>query len=194
MPLTPQAQATAEVRRSANRWWVALAAVLAAGALALGVAGWRLIRAVDSGAGGGPAAEAMDELAPIAEDWIDERGHITDEAEGADSDGAAAAVDDAAAWTENARDDVAGISAGVDGASAPRYQQLVGVFDGRLEALRGMHTTDGATESAAWVAGEAQLDALGTESDEIICQIAGEMRDEGDDPDDHITPAMEVDC
>jgi hypothetical protein len=35
---------------------------------------------------------------------------------------------------------------------------------------------------------------LGRESDEIICQIAGVMRDEGDDPDAHVTPAMDVAC
>jgi hypothetical protein len=35
---------------------------------------------------------------------------------------------------------------------------------------------------------------LGAESDDLICQIAGEVRAEGDDPDAHVTPAMDVDC
>jgi hypothetical protein len=70
----------------------------------------------------------------------------------------------------------------------------VAIFDARLDALRGLEATGGVTASPAWAAGEAQLDALGAESDEVICEIADQMRDEGDDPGDHITPAMEVDC
>ena len=194
MPLTPQAESTAEVRRSANRWWLALAAVLAAGVLALGVVVSRLIGVVDADGSEGPAAEAMDELAPIAEDWIDERQHINDEADAGDTDGVAAAVDDAVAWIETAREDVAEIAAEVDGDSAPRYRQLAEVFDARLDALRGMQATGGATGSAVWADGEAQLDAAAAESDALVCQIAGDMRDEGDDPFDHVTPAMDVDC
>jgi hypothetical protein len=45
-----------------------------------------------------------------------------------------------------------------------------------------------------WAAGKAELDALGAESDELICRIAGEMRYDGDDPEAHVTPAMDVDC
>ena len=198
MPLTTAAEETAEVRRSANRWWVALAVLLVAGTLALGVAVWRLIRSVDGGAVGadseGPAAEAMDELVPIAEDWIEQREDIAVEVEAGDADGVAVAVENAAAWTEVAVEDVAEIAADVEGDSAPLYQRLVTVFDARLGVLAGLETTDGETASPAWATGEAQLDALGAESDEIICGIAGEMRDEGDDPDDHITPAMDVDC
>ncbi|HZA77019.1 MAG TPA: hypothetical protein VE623_11605 [Acidimicrobiales bacterium] len=198
MPLTTAAEETAEVRRSANRWWVALAVLLVAGTLALGVAVWRLIRSVDGDAVGadseGPAAEAMDELVPIAEDWIEQREDIAVEVEAGDADGVAVAVENAAAWTEVAVEDVAEIAADVEGDSAPLYQRLVTVFDARLGVLAGLETTDGETASPAWATGEAQLDALGAESDEIICGIAGEMRDEGDDPDDHITPAMDVDC
>lgn len=196
MPLTAVAEETAEARRSANRWFVALAAVLAAGTLALGVAAWRLIRSVDANGNGGegPAAEAMDELAPVAEDWTDEREHITDEARAGDPDGVAVAVDNAAAWTEVALEDVAEVAADVDGDSAPLYQGLVAIFDARLDALRGLEATGGVTASPAWSAGEAQLDALEAESDEVICEIADQMRDEGDDPGDHFTPAMEVDC
>lgn len=194
-PLTPTAEDTADVRRSANRWWAALAIVLVAGALALGVATWRLIRSVGPSAGDeGPAAEAMDEFAPIAEDWVDEREDVNEEADRGGPDGVFLAVDDATAWTEIARQGVAQIAVAADGDSAPLYQQLVAVFDGRLDALRGLEATGGVTSSAAWLAGEAQLDALGAESDELICRIAGEMRDEGDDPGDHITPAMDVDC
>jgi hypothetical protein len=54
--------------------------------------------------------------------------------------------------------------------------------------------TLGLPSSLVGVAAGPQLDALGAESDEVICEIADQMRDEGDDPDDHITPAMEVDC
>jgi predicted RNA-binding Zn-ribbon protein involved in translation (DUF1610 family) len=196
MPLTPVAEETAEVRRSANRWLAALAVVLVAGTLALGVVVWRLIRSVDgSGAGSeGPAAEAMDELAPVAEDWIEQREDIAAEVEVGDPNGVAIAVEDAAAWTAVAAEDVAEIAADVDGDSAPLYERMVTVFDARLDALGGLEATDGETASPAWAAGEAQLDALGVESDELICGIAAEMRDEGDDPADHITPAMDVDC
>lgn len=193
--LTAAAEDTADARRSANRWWATLVIVLLAAALALGVVMWRLIRSVDAGTGDeGPAAEAMDEFAPIAEDWIDAREHIIDEAEAGDSDGVLLAVEDAAAWTDTAAGDVAELAADVEGDSAPLYEQLGAVFDDRRDALRSLEATGGATGSAAWAAGEAQLDALGAESDELICQIAGEMRDEGNDPDAHITPAMDVDC
>ena len=195
IPLTPVAEDTADVRRSANRWLATLAVIVMAGALALGVAMWRLIRSVSPSASDvGPAAAAMDEFAPIAEDWIDKRGDVNDEATLGDPDGVVLAVDDAAAWTEVAVDDVAEIAHDADGDSAPLYQQLVAVFDGRLVALRELEATGAATASAAWTAGEARLDALGTESDGLVCQIAGEMRDEGDDPEAHITPAMDVDC
>jgi predicted RNA-binding Zn-ribbon protein involved in translation (DUF1610 family) len=195
MPLTEVAEDTAEARRSANRWLATLVIVVAAAALALGVMMWRLVGSVGPSAGDeGSAADAMDEFAPIAEDWVDEREHVTDEAALGDSDAVILAVDDAAAWTETAVDDVAQIAADADGGSAPLYQQLVAVFDGRLDALHRLQATGGATASAEWAAGEAQLDALGAESDEIICGIAGEMRDEGDDPDAHITPSMDVDC
>ena len=195
IPLNPVAEDTDHARRSANRWLALLAVVVVAGVLALGAFVWRLIRSVDPGDGGaGPAAEAMDEFAPVAEDWIDRRDHITDEANVGDSDAVLLAVDDAVAWTDVAVEDVAEVAAGVDGDSAPLYQQLVVIFDGRLDALRSLEATGGATATSAWVAGEAQLDALGAESDQLICQIAGEMRDEGDDPEAHVTPAMNVDC
>ena len=195
IPLTPVAEGTADVRRSVNRWLAALAVVVMAGALALGVAMWRLIGSVSPSASAeGPAAEAMDEFAPIAEDWIDEREDVDHEAGMGDPDGVLLAVDDAVAWTEIAGEDVAEIAADADGDSAPLYQHLAAAFGGRLDALRDLEATGGATASAAWAAGEARLDALGAESDELICQIAGEMREEGDDPDAHITPAMDVDC
>jgi predicted RNA-binding Zn-ribbon protein involved in translation (DUF1610 family) len=193
--LTAATEETADARRSANRWWATLVIVLLAAALALGVAIWRLIRSVDGGGGDeGPAAGAMDEFAPIAEDWIDAREHINEEADVGDADGVLLAVEDAVAWTDTAAGDVAELAADVEGDSAPLYGQLGAVFDDRLDALRSLEATGGATGSAAWGTGEAQLDALGAESDELICQIAGEMRDEGDDADAHITPAMDVDC
>jgi predicted RNA-binding Zn-ribbon protein involved in translation (DUF1610 family) len=193
--LTAAAEDTADARRSANRWWATLLIVLLAAAFALGAVMWRLIRSVDPGVGDeGHAAAAMDEFAPIAEDWIEAREHINAEAEVGDADGVLLAVEDAVAWTEVAADDVAELAADVEGDSAPLYRQLGVVFDGRLDALRSLDATGGATGSAAWAAGEAQLDALGEDSDELICEIAGEMRGEGDDADAHITPAMDVDC
>lgn len=195
LPLTPVAEDTADVRRSVNRWLVLLAVVAAASALALGLLVWRLVRSMDpSGSGEGPAAGAMDELAPIAEDWIAEREHLTDETDVGDPAGVLLAVGDAAAWTEVAVEDVAEVAGGVDGDAAALYQQLVAVFDGRLDALRSLEASGGAIASATWAAGQAQLDALGAESDELICEIGGEMREEGDDPEAHITPAMDVDC
>jgi hypothetical protein len=195
MALNAAAEDTAGARRSANRWWATVLVVVLAAAFALGAVVWRLIRSVDPGVGDvGPAAEAMDEFAPIAEDWIDARGRIDDEAEAGDADGVVLAVEDAVAWTDTAAGDVAELAADVEGDSAPLYRQLGAVFDGRLDALRGLDAAGGATGSAAWAAGEAQLDALGAESDELICQIAGEMRGEGDDADGHVTPAMGVDC
>jgi predicted RNA-binding Zn-ribbon protein involved in translation (DUF1610 family) len=193
--LTATTEETADARRSANRWWATLVIVLLGAALALGVVVWRLIRSVDPVSGdAGPAAGAMDEFAPIAEDWIDAREHINEEAELGDADGVLLAVEDAVAWTDIAAGDVAELAAEVEGDSAPLYEQLGAVFDDRVDALRSLEATGGATGSAAWGAGEVQLDALGAESDELICQIAGEMRDEGNDPDAHITPAMDVDC
>jgi hypothetical protein len=195
IPLTPEAEDTADVRRSANRWLATLAVLLIAGALALGVATWRLIRSVSpSGSDEGPAAGAMDAFAPIAEDWVDQRDDVDDAAALGDPDGVRLTVDDAVAWTEIAVQDVAEIALDVDGDSVAQYQQLVAVFDGRLDALRSLEETGGAIASAGWAAGEARLDALGAESDAVICRIAGEMRDEGDDPDAHVTPAMDVDC
>jgi predicted RNA-binding Zn-ribbon protein involved in translation (DUF1610 family) len=195
MALTAVAEDTADARRSANRWWATLVVVLVAAALALGVAMWRLIRSVDPGVGDeGPAAEAMDEFAPIAEDWIDAREHINEAADVGDADGVLLAVEDAVAWTDTAEGEVAELAADVEGDSAPLYGRLGSVFDDRLDALRSQEATGGATGSAAWAAGQAQLDALGVESDELICRIAGEMRDEGDDADAHITAAMDVDC
>jgi hypothetical protein len=195
IPLTPGSEGTGDVQRSTNRWLAILAVVAMAGALALGVAVWRLIRSVSPAVSDqGPAAEAMDEFAPIAEDWIDEREDVDNEADAGDRDGVLLAVDDAVAWTEIAVEDVSEIAVDADGDSAPLYQRLVAVFDGRLDSLRDLETTGGATVSTAWMAGVERLDALGVESDELICQIAGEMRDEGDDPDAHITPAMDVDC
>jgi predicted RNA-binding Zn-ribbon protein involved in translation (DUF1610 family) len=193
--LTATTEETADARRSANRWWATLVIVLLGAALALGVVVWRLIRSVDPvSSDEGPASGAMDEFAPIAEDWIDAREHINEEAELGDADGVLLAVEDAVAWTDIAAGDVAELAAEVEGDSAPLYEQLGAVFDDRLDALRSLEATGGATGSAAWGAGEVQLDALGAESDELICQIAGEMRDEGNDPDAHITPAMDVDC
>lgn len=195
MPLTAAAEDTAEARRSANRWWATLVIVVAAAALALGLMLWRLFGPVAPSRGDdGSAADAMDEFAPIAEDWVEEREHVTEEADRGDSDAVILAVNDATAWTELAVGDVAEIAADAEGVSAPLYQRLVAVFGGRLDALHRLQATGGATASAEWAAGEAQLDALGAESDEIICEVAGQMRDEGDDPDAHITPSMDVDC
>jgi predicted RNA-binding Zn-ribbon protein involved in translation (DUF1610 family) len=195
MPLTAAAEDTAEARRSANRWWATLVIVVAAAALALGLMLWRLFGPVAPSRGDdGSAADAMDEFAPIAEDWVEEREHVTEEADRGDSDAVILAVNDATAWTELAVGDVAEIAADAEGVSTPLYQRLVAVFGGRLDALHRLQATGGATASAEWAAGEAQLDALGAESDEIICEVAGQMRDEGDDPDAHITPSMDVDC
>jgi predicted RNA-binding Zn-ribbon protein involved in translation (DUF1610 family) len=193
--LNAAAEDTADARRSANRWWATLLVVVLAAAFALGAVMWRLIRSVDPGVGDeGPAAEAMDEFAPIAEDWVDARERIDEAAEVGDADGVVLAVEDAVAWTEIAAGDVAELAADVEGDSAPLYGRLGTIFVDRLDALRRLEAAGGATGSAAWAAGGARLDALGAESDELICQIAGEMRDEGDDADAHITPAMGVDC
>jgi hypothetical protein len=193
IPLTVVAEDTAETRRSANRWLVALAVVLLAGMVALVLMVWRLLEAAE-GADDGPAAEAMDRFAPIAEDWVEHRDDINGEAEVGDSDGVAVAVEAAETWADGAVDDVADIADDVEGEAAAEYQQLVTVFDGRLEALDSLDSADGDTTSPAWTTGQAQLDALGAESDDLICEIAGVMADEGADPDDHITVAMQVDC
>jgi hypothetical protein len=195
MALTAEAEEVADARRSVNRWWAVLLVVLLSAALAFGVAMSRLTRSLDRNDGdSGSAAEAMDVFAPIAEDWIDARGRIDEEADVGDADGVVLAVEDAVAWTEIATGDVANLAADVEGGSAPLYGRLGAVFDDRLDALRGLDAAGGATGSAAWTAGEAWLDALGAESDDLICQIAGEMRREGDDADAHISPAMGVDC
>jgi predicted RNA-binding Zn-ribbon protein involved in translation (DUF1610 family) len=193
IPLTLAAEETAEARRSTNRWFVALAAILVAGMVALGLVVGRLLLSAGDGEDGS-AAEAMDRFAPIAEDWVEQRDDIDDEAETGDPDGVAVAVDDAEAWTDVAVEDVADIAADVEGESAAEYQQLVTVFDGRLEALDGLQDADGDTTSPAWATGQTELDGLGAESDGLICEIAEVIDDEGDDPDDHITLGMQVDC
>jgi hypothetical protein len=136
----------------------------------------------------------MDDLAPIAEGWVDQREQIAEAVDDGDPGDVRLAVDGAVAWTELNAGVVADIALDVDGKSEPLYAQLTVIFRERLDVLRRLQASAGVTTSAGWAAADARLDLLGAESDAVICSIAEVIADEGGEADDHITPAMDVDC
>jgi hypothetical protein len=200
--LPQQAEQVDRMGHSANLW---VAAALAA-ALLLVLAVGILLGRVGTGAGtevvtgggddaDGPAAEAMDAYRPLGEAWADKQEHVLDEADGDDPNGLAVAAEDARLWIDVNRPDLVAL-ARTDGAAAPLYQALVATYDERATVLAGIEATATAGGSGTGAAADdvAILDPLDTEADALVCDIAEVMREEGDDPGDHISMDMRIAC
>jgi hypothetical protein len=178
--------------------------LLALGVIAvlLAVVGWfagRISASVDGDGGGddeADAAETMDAYAPIAEEWASKHDHVAEEAAGDDANGLATAAEDARLWIEVNREDLAELAADTEGASADLYGELVGIFDERAAVLLDVESTAVAGGDGPDAVGDdfTALADLDLRADATTCEIAGVMRAEGDDPDDHITPGMGVAC
>jgi hypothetical protein len=203
-PLPQQVEHLDRMGRSADLWvGAALAAVLLL-ALAVGIlVGW-VGAGASPGSGGvaaagdgddGPAAASMDSYRPIGEAWADKQEHVVDEADGVDPNGLAVAAEDARLWIDVNRPDLVAL-AGTDGAAGELYEALLGVYDERSTLLAGIEATATAGGSGPGAAADemATLDALDTEADSLVCAIADVMRDEGDDPGDHISVEMRIAC
>jgi hypothetical protein len=149
-----------------------------------------------AGSASGPAAGAMDHYAPIAEGWEAKQLHVAEEGDGEDAAGLATAAHDARAWLDVNGDGLAAAVGGVRGAAGPLYRQLADVYSRRFAVLGDIEetATAGGTGAGSASGGLAELDALDRRSDSLTCSIADVMRGEGDDPADHITPAMGVAC
>ena len=172
----------------------ALLLALAAG-LVLGRIGTAL-GGIGASDGDGEAADAMDAYAPLAADWQDKHEHVADQGAGDDSAGLAVAANDAGAWIEVNHPDLLALADGAEGDSGPLYDQLVGIFDRRAEVLADIEAvgTEGGTGLGAAVDELGELTILDQQAAATTCQIAEVMRAEGDHPEDHITPGMNVTC
>lgn len=203
MPVTVDPEETRALERSTNVWL--LAAVVAAALLLLGagIVVGGLAASTGDGDGGadgddsgdGPTAEAMDAYAPIGGDWSDKHGHLAEESSGDDTNGLAAAATDARLWIDVNRADLGQLPAMVSGDAAVLFDELVGVYDARAAVVADIEAT--ATEGGGEVATADELvalDELDGEADFVVCELAEIMRDEGDDPGDHITESMDVTC
>ena len=173
----------------------ALLLALAIGVVVGGV-GTSLGALGDGGDGDADAADAMDEYAPIADDWSDKHEHVADEAQGDDPNGLALAANDAAAWIEINEPDLRAAADGADGASAPLYDQLMGAFDRRAEVLVAIEQTAEAGGTGAGAASDemAELSVLDQQAATTTCEIADVMLSEGDDPSDHMSSSMLAAC
>jgi hypothetical protein len=180
--------------------WV-LAGLVAAGILVLAIG--IVVGSLGAGlpgamSGDGDAAEAMDRYAPLAEGWREKHQHVAEEAEAGDANGLSVAAVDAHEWIDVNDEDLRDIAASADGASRPYWDDLVEVFDQRYSILVDIADTaaDGTGEAAVAATGDemGQLDVLDVEAETAACGIADVIRQEGGDPSDHITPAMDVDC
>jgi len=180
--------------------WV-LAGLVAAGVLvlAIGILVGSLGAGLGGGAGsGGDAADAMDRYAPLAEGWREKHQRVAEEAETGDANGLAVAAVDAHEWIDVNDEDLRDIAASVDGASRPYWDDLVEVFDERYATLVDIADTaaDGTGEAAVAATSDemGRLDVLDVQAETAACGVAEVIRQEGDDPADHVTPAMDVDC
>lgn len=186
--------------RSANAWLLASVVAGALLFLAVGiVGGWigaHLIGGDGSGDADSGAAESMDSYAPIAEQWVEKDAHVAEEASGEDPNGLATAAEDARIWIGVNSEDLRAVASGASGQSAGMYQELVGIFDQRSQVLEDIESTAAAGGTGPGAASDemAALEGLDQRADDVTCEIAAVMRAEGDDPDDHITPEMGVDC
>ena len=201
MPVTTDPAETVALERSTNVWLIA--AVGAVALLLLGggiVLGGVVASTGDDGAGGdastdGPTAEAMDAYAPIGGDWMDKHVHLAEESSSDDANGLAAAATDARLWIDVNRPDLALLPTMVSGDAAVLFNELVEVYDARSAVLADIEAT--ATEGGGEVATAGELvalDEIDGEADLVVCELAEIMRAEGDDPDDHVTEAMDVAC
>lgn len=146
--------------------------------------------------GDGDAADAMDDFGPVAEEWRDKHEHVAGEGSGDDASGLAVAADDAAAWIEVNEPDLRAAADSADGASAPLYDDLMGIFERRAEVLARIEitATAGGTGLGAAAGELGELDVLDEQAIATTCEIADVMRSEGDDPADHLPPSMRAAC
>jgi hypothetical protein len=186
------------LERSTHMWLVAALGAVALLLLVVGIFVGRVATRTTStdGAGDGSAdaAHAMDTYAPLAETWLAKHQDIAEEANDDDANGLAAAAEDARLWIEVNRQDLGALAA-TPGASTVHYQQLVAIFDTRVSVLADVEavaTTGGG--AAATTTSRADLYELDRQAEALTCEIAEVMRAEGDDPDAHITPDMNVAC
>jgi hypothetical protein len=199
MPVTGMVDEAERLGRSTNAWFVA---ALVVGAVLLLVAGTLMGRlgatmtSDGSDAAAETAAETMDMYAPIAEAWVEKHHHVADEASGDDPNGLATAAADARIWIDVNREDLGALAAGADGGSAVLFQELVQVFDERSAVLADIEATATAGGVGSGAASDEMvaLEVLDQRADTTTCEIAGVMRAEGDDPDDHMAPGMHVGC
>jgi hypothetical protein len=199
-PVTDMPGETERLARSTNAWMLAALAAMAMLLVAVGMVASTVSATMtgdvsDDGADA-DAAETMDAYAPYAETWAEKHDHVADEASGDDPKGLATAAADARLWIGTYRGDLGALVASADGGSALLYEELVGIFDQRapvLAAIEAIATAGGDGEGAA--ADEvAALEVLDQRADATTCEIADVMRAEGDDPDDHVTPGMDISC
>lgn len=202
MPVTVDPEESRALERSTNVWLLAAVAAVALLLLGVGVVVGGLAASTggDSGDGGaaaadGPTAEAMDAYAPIGGDWTDKHVHLAEESSSDDTNGLAAAATDARLWIDVNRQDLGLLPAMVAGDAAVLFDELVGVYDARAGVLADIEAT--ATEGGGEVATADEmvsLEELDAEADLVVCELAEIMRAEGDDPDEHVTDAMDVAC
>jgi hypothetical protein len=136
----------------------------------------------------GSAAGTMDDYAPLDEAWREKQQSVVDQGAQDDSAGLATAANDAASWISVNGEALSAVSADASGASAPAYQELVGIYSRRYDLLTRIETEATAGATGRGAAGEelAALADLDAEADAALCTIAGVMRAEGDDPADHL--------
>jgi hypothetical protein len=210
MPVRATPADTDRLARSTNMWIVSALVAVALLLVAVGMLAGTMSATVAGderapGDGGEGAAATMDAYAPFAETWAEKHRNVADEAAAVgpvDTDGLselnglAIAADDAGVWIDTNRADLGGVAAAADGASAPRYEELAGIFDERAAVLGEIEAiaTAGGVGDDAVTSELAALEELDLRADAATCEIADVMRAEGDDPVDHITADMDVTC
>ena len=201
MPVTVDPEETRELERSTNASLLLVLGLVAALLLGAGIVLGGIAASTgdddegDVGASDGATAAAMDAYAPIGGDWMDKHVHLAEESSGDDPNGLAAAATDARLWIDVNREDLGVLPALVDGESAVLFAELVEVYDARAGVLADIAAT--AAEGGAEVATADEmvaLDELDARADAAVCGLADIMRAEGDDPDEHVTAAMDVAC
>ena len=200
MPVSVDPEETRELERSTNAWLLVVLAVVAALLLGVGIIlGWVVASTGggdgDGGSSDGATAAAMDAYAPIGGDWMDKHVHLAEESSGDDANGLAAAATDARLWIDVNREDLGVLPTLVEGEAAVLFADLVTVYDERSLLLADIEAT--ATDGGGEVATADEmvaLDELDGRADAAVCGLADVMRAEGDDPDEHVTAAMDVAC
>jgi RNA polymerase subunit RPABC4/transcription elongation factor Spt4 len=198
-PVTATPGETEQLARSTNAWILAALAATAMLIVAVGMVAGTMSATRTGDVGDdddADAAETMDAYAPYAETWAEKHGHVADEASGDDPNGLATAAADARLWIGANRAELGALAASADGGSALLYADLVGIFDQRAAVLAEIETTATAGGDGDGAAADevAALEALDQRADATTCEIADAMRAEGDDPDEHVTPGMDISC